>query len=217
MKAQLYVPVHLSEIKLWQYQKFLKIQESNQDEKFLAMKMIEIFCEVDLKDVMQIKLKDIRRVTAVLVELLNYQPELIRHFTMEGVEYGFIPNLEAITLGEYVDLDTYLSDWQKMEYAMSVLYRPVKDKYKDQYTIKDYEPSHQDVMKNMPMDVVFSSILFFYHLGNELSLTMVNYLETGKTELTTQQWDNLQQSGVGIRQFTHSLKEILLELNISLN
>jgi len=217
MKAKLVVPADLSQIKLWQYQKFLKIQEDNTDEKFLAMKLIEIFCEVDLGDVMQIKLTDVRKVAKHIIDLLNEQPKLVKSFTMNNVEYGFIPNLEAISMGEYVDLDTYLSDWEQMEYAMAVLYRPVESKYKDQYSIKDYEAKNQNVMKDMPMDAVFSSILFFYHLGSELSITMVNYLEQGKIPLTTHQQETLLKSGDGINQFTHSLREILQELNISLN
>jgi hypothetical protein len=217
MKAKLVVPNKLSQIKLWQYQKFLKLQEDNTDDKFLAMKLVEIFCEVDLQDVMKIKLKDVMRVANHLTNLLNDQPKLVRHFTMNNIDYGFIPNLEAISMGEFVDLDTYLSDWQQMQNAMCVLYRPVKSKYKDKYTIEEYNAEGQEKMKNMPMDAVLSSILFFYHLGSELSATMMNYLQKDQLSLTLQQQETLTQSGVGINQFTHSLREILHELNISLN
>ena len=43
MKVEVYIPDTLSEITLGQYQKYLKIQDDNEDENFLAMKMIEIF------------------------------------------------------------------------------------------------------------------------------------------------------------------------------
>ena len=216
MKAKLIVPNHLSEIKLWQYQKFLKIQEDNTDEKFLAMKLIEIFCQVDLGDVMKIKMTDVNVITDILTEMLEQKPELVREFELNGVRYGFIPNLEAMTLGEYVDLDTYLSNWQQMEYAMSVLYRPIVGSLKDKYLIEDYKAENQSVLKDMPMDAVFSSILFFYRLGIDLSTTMMNYLEQGEDKITHLQ-DSSLANGDGINRFTHSLKEILHELNISLN
>jgi hypothetical protein len=206
----------LSEIKLWQYQKFLKIQEDNTDEKFLAMKLIEIFCQVDLGDVMKIKMTDVNVITDILTEMLEQKPELVREFELNGVRYGFIPNLEAMTLGEYVDLDTYLSNWQQMEYAMSVLYRPIVGSLKDKYLIEDYKAENQSVLKDMPMDAVFSSILFFYRLGIDLSTTMMNYLEQGEDKITHLQ-DSSLVNGDGINRFTHSLKEILHELNISLN
>ena len=41
---------------------------------------------------------------------------------MRGVEYGFIPNLDDMSFGEYVDLDTYIGDWQNIHRAMAVLY-----------------------------------------------------------------------------------------------
>ena len=42
MRMKITVPNSLSEIKLSQYQKFLQIQKNNEDEHFLASKMIEI-------------------------------------------------------------------------------------------------------------------------------------------------------------------------------
>jgi hypothetical protein len=58
MKASITVPTSLSEVTLKQYQKFLKIQEMNEDEMFLQTKMIEIFCGVEHKDVLSIKVLD---------------------------------------------------------------------------------------------------------------------------------------------------------------
>ena len=42
MKVKVNIPSTLSEITLGQYQKYLKIQDDNEDENFLAIKMIEI-------------------------------------------------------------------------------------------------------------------------------------------------------------------------------
>jgi hypothetical protein len=71
-------------------------------------------------------------------------------------------------------------------------------------------------MKDMPLDAVVSSIIFFYHLGIDLSQAMMNYLEE-QQETNLVQYLNSEQSGVGINQFTHSLKGILDDLKISLN
>lgn len=216
MRVKISVPSDLSEIKLWQYQKFLKIQKENEDENFLASKMIEIFCGIDLKETYQMKAKDVHRITNILADMFEQKPQLIQRFTMGGVEYGFIPNLDEMSLGEYVDLDTYLSQWDKIEYAMAVLYRPVVNKIKNKYSIEEYKAKNQELMKDMPMSVVLGSMLFFYRLGIDLSRVMTNYLEGGnQTHLA--ELGNLVKSGDGISQFTHSLKGILHDLNISLN
>ena len=216
MRVKVTIPNDLSEITLRQYQKFLKIQEQNENESFLASKMMEIFCGIKLGDAMKMRATDVNRITSILADMFEQKPNLVQKFKMNGIEYGFIPNLDNMSLGEYVDLDNYLSKWESMEYAMAVLYRPITNKLKDKYTIEEYKAKDQDIMKDMPMNAVISSMLFFYRLGIDLSRVMMNYLEQEEvTNLHLQ--DSLRQSGVGINQFTHSLKEILQELNISLN
>lgn len=216
MKIDITVPDKLSEITLGQYQKFLKIQNENTDERFLSSKMIEIFCELKLTDVMKLKLADVNAICAILSDMFNEKPALKKTFFMDGVEYGFIPNLEDISFGEYIDLDNYLTDWEFMDRAMGVLYRPIKNRYGERYSIEEYTAKETGYMKAMPLDAALSAVLFFYHLGIDLSMTMMNYLEH-KEETALQQFLNLEQSGVGTRQFTHSLKEILQDLKISLN
>jgi len=148
--------------------------------------------------------------------MLNQKPQLVQRFKLGDVEYGFIPNLDDMSFGEYVDLDTYLGNWEEMHRAMAVLYRPIKQKHGDKYNIVDYEVVNSEMYKNMPMDAVMSSILFFYRLGIDLSKAMMNYLEESK-ETRLVQYLSSDKNGVGISQYTQSLKAILDDLNISLS
>jgi len=216
MKIDITVPDKLSEITLGQYQKFLKIQKESEDERFLSSKMIEIFCNVNLSKVMNLKLSDVNGICSILSDMFNEKPALRRRFFLNGVEYGFVPNLEDISFGEYVDLDNYLSDWEMMDKAMGVLYRPIKTKYGERYSIEEYNASDTGVMKDMPLDAALGAVLFFYHLGIDLSMIMMNYLEH-KEETALQQYLNLAGSGDGINLFTRSLKEMLQDMKISLN
>lgn len=216
MRMKITVPNSLSEIKLSQYQKFLQIQKDNEDEHFLASKMIEIFCGIPHKESYSLKAKDVHRITNILADMFEQKPQLKRRFVLNGVEYGFIPNLDDMTLGEYVDLDTYISKWEEVEKAMAVLYRPIVNTYKDKYNIEEYKAEGSEVFKDLPMDIVFGSMLFFYRLGIDLSRVMTSYLES-KGEIPQQQMHNLVLNGDGISQFTHSLKGILRDLSISLN
>ena len=217
MKVELTVPSDLSEISLKQYQKFLKLQEKNEDTYFLQCKMIEIFCNLDAKSVRMLKVGDANKVVEVLNNMFEKQPELIRTFKIGGVEYGMIPNLDEISLGEYIDLDTYISDWQNMDIAMNVLYRPIKDKIGDKYTIVDYDVDTKEKLEHIPMDVVLGSIFFFYNLGIELSMVMVDYLEDPQTDnLMREQISQESMDGIKVSSL-HSLKTILEDLKISLN
>lgn len=216
MKLEITIPNSLSEVTLEQYQKYLKIQDKNTDTKFLSSKMIEIFCGIKLSDTLKMKFSDVDSICNVLVDMFEEKPQLVSKFKMKGTEYGFIPKLDDISLGEYIDLDTFLGDWDNIHRAMAVLYRPIDKKYGDKYSIKDYNAGDAEEMKAMPLDAVISSIIFFYHLGIDLSQAMMNYLEQ-EEETNLVQYLNSEQNGVGISQFTHSLKGILEDLKISLN
>jgi len=214
MKVELTVPSDLSEISLKQYQKFLKLQDSNEDSYFLQCKMIEIFCNLDAKSVIMLKVGDANKVVDVLNNMFEKQPELIRTFKIGGVEYGMIPDLDDISLGEYIDLDTYIGDWQNMQIAMNVLYRPINKKIGDKYTIVDYDVDAKEKLEHIPMDIVLGSIFFLYNLGIELSMVMVDYLEQPQMDSLTQQQIS-QESMDGIKASSlASLKTILDELKI---
>ena len=216
MEMELIVPNKLSEITLKQYQKFIKIQETNKDDAFLRYKMIEIFCNIDAEAVRKMRLTDTDKIIGILNKIFEEKPQLTETFKLGDVEYGFIPKLEDISLGEYVDLDTYIGNWEKMHVAMNVLYRPIKDKIKDKYTIKEYNTDAEKPLDEIPLDIVFGAIFFFYNLGIDLSKTMMNYLETeGEQNLMHKQI--LGENGDGINQSLPLLKEILEDLKISLN
>jgi len=216
MKVEVYIPDTLSEITLGQYQKYLKIQSENEDENFLAIKMIEIFCGLRGDTIMAMKAKSIKDITMILTDMFNEKPQLVKEFKLNGRTYGFIPKLEDMSFGEYIDLDTYIGDMDNIHRAMNVLYRPIKQKYDDKYLIEDYTGDDPEKMKSMPMDAVLSSILFFYNLGMDLSKAMLNSLEEDK-EMNLAQYLTLEENGDGINHFSDSLKEILEDLKISLN
>ena len=89
MKVEVYIPDTLSEITLGQYQKYLKIQSQNEDENFLAMKMIEIFCGISLKEAYTLKAKDVHRITGILADMFEQKPQLKRRFVLNGVEWFY--------------------------------------------------------------------------------------------------------------------------------
>ncbi len=216
MALKIQIPSSLNEITLKQYKKFLKVQKNVKEEKFLNAKMIEIFCNIGLEKVMLLKLKDSQEIISILSKMFDEKPQLVTRFQMNKVDYGFHPQLDELTLGEYIDLDTFIGDWDNMEKAMNVLYRPVIIKMKDKYNIDDYKLGTESALLDMPMDAVMSSIFFLWTLGLDLSKIMTNSLEMEETKILTQ-YLNSQGSGVGINQFMDSLKGTLEGLKISLN
>jgi hypothetical protein len=216
MKLQITIPTSLEEITLEKYQKFLSIAKDNPDGEFLQHKMVEIFCGIDLKNAAKISYKDVNEITSNLSNLFNQKYELKRTFKLGDTEFGFITNLDEITLGEYTDLDKYISDWDMMHNAMAVLYRPITKKLKDKYQIEEYNGSYTycDAMKYAPVDVVLGAVVFFYTLGNELLKSTIHYLENNQEFQSIVNNHNLEVNGVGIHHSMLLLKEMLEDLKM---
>ena len=219
---ELEVPQTLNDITLGQYQKYMKVMDAHKDAEetdeltnFLNMKLVEIFCNISLAEVDKISVRGFNKVLDILNKAFSEKPKLITRFKLEGVDMGFIPKLDEISLGEYIDIESNISNWQKMHVVMSVMYRPVNFKLGDKYTIAPYEAKEevQQIMKNMPMDVALSSVLFFYDLGKVLLQAIPRYMEKNLSKKDMQQLEaHLQKNGGGINQFMHSLKEMSFDL-----
>ena len=214
MKLKITVPTSLNEITLGQYQEFLKLGEI--DEAKLQLKSIEIFCNVPEQVVRNMKATDIAEISGIISSMFDTKHSLINRFKMDGVEYGFIPELEEMTFGEYIDLDTFIGDNNNLHRAVNVLFRPVELKRGDRYIIKDYNPDDSEKAKDFPLDAVLGAVVFFYNLGKELSTVILNSLDE-KNQETLAQYLHSQENGVGTTQSLESLTEILQSLNISLN
>lgn len=214
MKIELTIPTTLNDIKLAQYQKFLSIAKDNEESEFLQQKMVQLFCGIDLKDVASIRYKDVAEITANINNLFTKENQFIQRFKMGGVEFGFIPNLDDMSTGEYMDLDTYITDWDTMHNAMAVLYRPITNKLGNKYQIEEYKGSvtYADVMRHAPLDVVLGAMVFFYNLGNDLLKSTVNYLEKNQEVRDILNKHNLGNVGDGIQVSMLLLKETLEDL-----
>lgn len=219
------VPRELSDVKLKEYQKYIKIVDFNSEQEpseekinFANMKMLEYFCGIDLKEAYELPMTAFSNIINHLATIFKEETPLQQRFTMtdpngKEVEFGFIPKIDDITLGEFIDLEKYIQNWEDMHKAMAILYRPIIFKTGNLYEIEDYEGSekYSDVMLDAPVSVPIGANVFFYRLGKELSSHLIHSLvDRVNKDLTLRQ--TLEQNGVGINQFTQSLKEMSLNL-----
>ena len=214
MEVKLIIPTSLNEITLGQYQEFSKLDITKESE--VQSKMIEIFCKVPVEVVRSMKAKDITDICTIINNMFDVEHQMLNRFDLNGVKYGFIPDLENISFGEYVDLDTFMGDNDNLHRAMNVLYRPIDLKQGVRYTLKEYDPDTNEEAKNYPLDAVFGAMVFFYDLGKDLSIVILNSSSKQNEENLAQYLGSLQ-NGDGTIPSMQSLTEILQDLKISLN
>jgi hypothetical protein len=115
-----------------------------------------------------------------LAKVLDQKPERVKTFKMDGVEYGFIPNLDKMTIGEHATIDSLLGSDENLSLLMSVLYRPITKKITPFYQIEPYDgdESKAELFNEVRMDVVTGAILFFWNLSKELLSNILLHLES---------------------------------------
>ena len=138
MEVKIQIPTTLNEITLGQYQEFSKLDSKKEYD--VLLKMVEIFCKVPVEVVRSMKANDIKDICEVINKMFDVEHQLINRFQLGGQDFGFIPDLENISFGEYVDLDTFIGDTDNLHRAMNVLFRPIDLKQGSRYTLKDYDP-----------------------------------------------------------------------------
>ena len=176
MELKVIVPSRMEEITLEQYQRFLReCVKEELTEDTIALKMLEIFCGVPPATTYTYKMSDVYSICDKINKCLNEKPPLISRWKYKDLELGFIPKLDDMTFGQYVDVDTYIVDWEQMHKAMSVLYRPVAQQFKGSYELEDYKgDTYHELMKQMPLSLVMGCMLFFWDLEKDLLQVMKN-------------------------------------------
>ena len=185
MKIQ--VPTHINDITLEQYQRFALINTEEQDKDFFMFKTIEIFCGVDIALVSKMRLSDAESVSNEVLEVLQQNVPFTNKFELDGVKYGFIPDLQSISLGEFIDLEEGLSKDKDFHKAASVMFRPIVKEFGELYTIDGYEASTEmhHIMKQAPVGIISAAIVFFYNIAKELLKASQDFSSQEKAEAMT--------------------------------
>jgi hypothetical protein len=186
------LPESARELTIEQYQKFLKVQG---DDTFTMLKALEIVANIPLKVAYAMKADDIMDIGNSIFTMIGAKHSLTRRVTFRGREYGFVPNLEEMSFGEYIDLDTYLADMDMLHKTIGVLYRPITKEKGDLYEVEPYNGT--DGYSDFPLDVALGATLFFYRLSNKL-LKSTPTSSQGEKPQTFQPPQTFQGSGDGM-------------------
>jgi len=140
-----------------------------------AMANISHLSDIPQKLIKQLSLSDVSNLMGKLADIQSRaNTNLINKIEVDGKIYGYMPNLEEITLGEWADLESCISDGieNSLTKIMAILYRPIVSTKGNFYTIEAYDVEskklREQVFKEMPAEQVQSALLFFWTFVNEL-------------------------------------------------
>ena len=172
-EIELKVPTSYADITLKQWIDLQNELEAYKDDpNAVTALMLYHLCGLEPKYMKGIAVDDYSLVKTQLESFLsNTDLPLQRIITIDGVEYGFEPNLSQMSYGAYADITQYKDltidkNWAKI---MSVLYRPIKHKKGDMYSIEAYDGvMREDMFLKVGMDVHFGTLFFFVNLLMDL-------------------------------------------------
>lgn len=183
------IPENIGDITLSQYIEVQKLMERGLDEVAFMERVVMLFSGINKRDIKNIDVKDYTMIGEALAKALDTKCEFQDRFTLDGVEYGFIPNFDKITQGEYIDLTSTELENDSLPTVMSVLFRPVsKTDAFGNYSIEAYDASLEriEIMKKAPMNVVNGALVFFWSLAKELKNYTLKSTEAQEEERSQQ-------------------------------
>ena len=171
-----------------------------------ALDTISVLSDLRKKVINELGIQD---VSIILKKIAYLQQEdnskLKKIFKLNDIDYGFHPNLEEITLGEYADIETYLKNGieNNLTELMAVLYRPITERDGKDYSIEAYGISDTRMrakkLEKMKASDVNNALVFFWIFANELLIVLQEFLMLQNQEILNKaQMNNLQTSGVGL-------------------
>lgn len=123
-------------------------------------------------------------ITKFIEECKDYnQNKLEKYIRIGDKVMGFHPNLEAMSFGEYLDLNQLVSSdfTNNLPKIMSILYRPVVSEFMHNYEIEKYDSNvhikNADLFREVDMAYVNGAMVFFCLLREDLLSSSLKFLD----------------------------------------
>jgi hypothetical protein len=134
-------------------------------------------------DIRKIDVTKIEKIVTAYANGLKNDEKVFKQFIeIDGIKFGFHPNLKSMTFGEWLDLSELSKNFpHQLPELMCILYRPVTAEINQQYKIEDYDSDvhlkYAPQMRKMNLANVNAALLFFSTLKNDLVNNTPAYLE----------------------------------------
>ena len=213
MKKQIQVemPGSWSDITLEKFLAMTKDMEAYSDDVDAQLAfVIHHLTGLDLSRLKNLSIESFNILKQNIDELFSKQEnDLVRFVTIDGVEYGFEPNLSKMAYGAYVDITKFNNiqideNWSKI---MNILYRPVVKKQGDNYAIASYDGNTEhEKWLGVGMHAHFGALFFLLNLCKDLLISTLNSTKAMVKEESYKQI--LEKSGELTKQLLNYQEEI---------
>jgi hypothetical protein len=113
---------------------------------------------------------------ALLAIPSKHVPKFLTKFT----KYRFVPDINSMTFGEWLDLDANCNEFPKhLNKLLAILFRPCKNEFINRYEVEDYDSTihlkNADDFNEMPLMIANGAMVFFSNIEKELLIRFQEY------------------------------------------
>jgi hypothetical protein len=188
------IPESWSDVNIGQYQEFMQVEDDKTIEspRKKLVKQLSILCDYDESLINKLPAKSMAELIKAF-DAFKQDPnsEFKPVIEVGGKKYGFQKDLHNLTLGEWIDLEHYVTTnpIDNLHKMIAVLYRPIiteGDKFFD-YSIKTYEDidalgNARLFRDNVNIQDVYGVVLFFLGIVRESLIDMHSYFQLNSQE-----------------------------------
>jgi len=167
-------------ITIGDYVKLYKVKGLFEDDYF-SVKLISLLTGAPQDKLLQIERTKINFLFNEIYSVFpKGNPAFMNRFTLDGIDYGFIPSWKKMSFGEFADLDTLMTKKQDevldyLHIITAILYRPIiKEKSEHNFQIEKYNQQtleeRAELFKNkLDVEVSLGAQFFFTQFAKNVS------------------------------------------------
>lgn len=215
-EVQINVPKNWSAVTLKQYLELKKDMDAYAGEADAVLAcMFHHLCNFPVEYIQALDITTYNNIVNDMTSFLaDVELPLQKIIQIDGVDYGFEPNLSQMSYGAYVDISKYeeMAINEKWAEIMSILYRPVIKTSGKLYDIEPYQAKIDgSKFMDVTMDVHFGAIFFFKTLLKDL-LSSIQSSLMQETEIPHSIQEILVKNGKAIQVWSNLQTEIYSSL-----
>jgi hypothetical protein len=121
---------------------------------------------------------------ALLAIPSKHVPKFMTKFT----KYRFVPDINSMTFGEWLDLDANCNEFPKhLNKLLAILFRPCKNEFINRYEVEDYDSTihlkNAEDFNEMPLMIANGAMVFFSNIEKEL---LIRFQEFSDNQMMTE-------------------------------
>ena len=172
------IPESWEEVSIGKFCELQTVCNDSKDDVDRVVKAASILSDTDPAELCKISSGELSKISEAIGWMGELPSEMgFKHvITIDEVEYSLVPKLHELSVGEWIDLETYAADLMKnLHLVMGILYRPLmmanndRDRWIEDYDASKLEARAEIFREKMSVADCWGACGFFLRTGKRFT------------------------------------------------